>query len=182
MDLRTPRPARRSDPRLQDGPSAEVKVVARADSRRKVGTSVAMLASAALATGFALALWAAPAKSEPAADGDAAAVRGVIENQLDAFARDAWTEAFDYAGPGVRSAFGSAENFSRMVREGYPMVWRPADVTFLDASDEGAYIVQRLRVVDQAGDAFLLRYYLKEVVGVWRIEAVDLERLPNTVA
>ncbi len=47
---------------------------------------------------------------------DAAAVRKVIEAQLDAFRKDDAPRAFSYATAGIRMTFGTAENFMEMVR------------------------------------------------------------------
>lgn len=134
-------------------------------------------AAVALALGLSLAM-AGPA----AADDDVAQARDVIERQLEAFSRDAWAEAFAFAGPGVRNQFQTPERFAEMVRRGYPMVWRPDSVRFLDAETRGAYQVQRLRVTDADGDAYLLRYYLQQIDGVWRIEGVDFDKEPSGVA
>ena len=51
-------------------------------------------------------------------------IQNTISNQLEAFASDDFTEAFTHASPGIKDIFGSVENFSRMVKKGYPMVWR----------------------------------------------------------
>ena len=73
------------------------------------------------------------------AEADARAVRQVVEAQLDAFAADDAERAFSYASASVRAQFGDATNFMGMVRSGYPMVVRPAAVSFLQAqSDKGA--------------------------------------------
>ena len=55
-----------------------------------------------------------------------------IEAQLAAFAADDADKAFSYAAPGIRALFITAERFLSMVREGYPVVYRPASVTFLN--------------------------------------------------
>ena len=52
-------------------------------------------------------------------------IRGVIQSQLDAFLADDVNTAFTFAAPNIKRMFGSAENFGRMVQNGYPMVWRP---------------------------------------------------------
>ena len=57
--------------------------------------------------------------------------------------------AFAIASPSIQRMFGTPENFGNMVRGTYPMVWRPAEVTFLDQRQEGIVIWQRVRIVDQ---------------------------------
>ena len=61
-----------------------------------------------------LAPFLARAQAVPVAD--AAAVRKVIEAQLDAFRKDDAPRAFSYATAGIRMTFGTAENFMEMVR------------------------------------------------------------------
>ena len=56
-------------------------------------------------------------------------IEGVIGNQIEAFKADNFVEAFEFASPNIRGMFRTPENFGRMVTQGYPMVWRPAEVT-----------------------------------------------------
>ena len=58
-------------------------------------------------------------------------IQNTISNQLEAFASDDFTEAFTHASPGIKDIFGSVDNFSRMVKKGYPMVWRYNSFQFL---------------------------------------------------
>lgn len=139
----------------------------------------AAIAPAALAWSLALvAVFGAPqpARADPAADS-----RAVIERQLDAFQRDDWDEAFEYASPGIQSIFRNPDRFGEMVRNGYPMVWRPSSVDFLGAVDQGGWIEQRLQIVDGAGEMFIARYRLEQVDGAWRIAGVWIERAPASV-
>ena len=64
---------------------------------------------------------------------DAKAVRAVVESQLKAFAADQPVQAFSYAAPGIRDQFRDAAGFIEMVRRSYPMLIRPASVSFLRA-------------------------------------------------
>ncbi|MEL6316395.1 MAG: DUF4864 domain-containing protein [Pseudomonadota bacterium] len=125
----------------------------------------------------ALMLAAALTISAPMALADAEAdSRAVIEQQLDAFQRDDWREAFSYASPGIQALFQNPQRFSEMVIGGYPMVWRPADVSFLGADLENGDLVHRLQLVDQEGVAYVARYTMTEIDGVWRIAGVVIER------
>ena len=61
----------------------------------------------ALAALIAIAsVTASPHKASADANADS---RAVIEQQLDAFSRDAWQEAFTYASPNIRNIFGNAK-------------------------------------------------------------------------
>ena len=48
-------------------------------------------------------------------------IESVIQNQLDAFLADDVNTAFTFAAPNIKGMFGSAENFGRMVQNGYPI-------------------------------------------------------------
>ena len=95
---------------------------------------------------------------------DEKSIRLVIEGQLAAFAKDDANKAFSYAAPNVRETFGSAANFMSMVRNKYPVVYRPATVTFLKAEgggDEGD-VIQRVQMIDTNGDVWLASYSVQK--------------------
>ena len=97
-------------------------------------------------------------------------VRTVIESQLAAFAKDDAVKAFSYAAPGIREAIGTADAFLTMVRKDYPVVYRPASVTFLKADGKGDEVVQRVQMLDTSGNSYLAVYSLQRQKGnVWRI-------------
>ena len=72
---------------------------------------------AVLALLLALAPLAGAAQGPSVAPADAAAVRKVIEAQLDAFRKDDAERAFSYATEGIRLTFLTAQNFMEMVLE-----------------------------------------------------------------
>ncbi len=104
------------------------------------------------------------------------AVRGVIQSQLDAFEQGAVSDAYEFAAPNIRRLFPTPEGFGKMVEGGYPMIWDPSRVDFLDAFPRGPMIVQRLRVVDQAGVPYIAEYAMLQVEGEWRIAGVEIVR------
>lgn len=112
------------------------------------------------------ALVASPALANPDA------VRDTIRSQLDAFLADDVGTAFSFASPMIRNLFGTAENFGAMVRGGYPMVWRPADVRFLDLRSENGFLWQNILVTDDNGQRHVLEYQMIEQEGVWKINGV----------
>ena len=57
-----------------------------------------------------------------------AEIEGTISSQIEAFKADDFDQAFTYATPTLQRLFRSPQNFERMVTQGYPMVWRPAEV------------------------------------------------------
>ena len=121
-----------------------------------------------LAFGSPLPLRAAPDVSAA----DAKAVREVIEAQLAAFAADDADKAFSYAAPGIRAMFVTAERFLAMVRQGYPVVHRPASVTFLKPEWLDDKLIQRVQMTDAAGAPWMVVYELeRQADRAWRIAA-----------
>ena len=100
------------------------------------------------------------------------AIRGVISGQIEAFRADDVDTAFEFASPTIQGMFGTPGNFGRMVRQGYPMVWRPADVRFSGLSERGGRPVQGVLLKDAAGRVHVLDYEMIEVDGAWRINGV----------
>lgn len=110
------------------------------------------------------------------AEPDAIAVRNVIEAQLEAFAADDAERAFSYASTGIRARFGDATTFMAMVRSGYPMVVRPAAVSFfLPQAEPGAAPAeatarQQVQFRDREGRLWIATYVLERQAGAgWRI-------------
>jgi hypothetical protein len=113
-----------------------------------------------------------PAAAADVPTPDAASVRKVVQAQLDAFAADDANRAFSFADPGIRSKFADARQFLAMVRTQYPMVHRAASVSFLKPEADGAMVIQRVRLEDAAGAAWLATYLLqKQKDAQWRISA-----------
>jgi len=106
-------------------------------------------------------------------------IQATIQNQIDAFQADDFARAFEFASPNIKGIFGTAENFGAMVREGYPMVYRPSEVEMLDLRDVAGNLWQRVRIVDQAGRAHLLDYMMVETPEGWQINAVQMLPAPD---
>ncbi len=106
-------------------------------------------------------------------------IRGVIDRQMEAFLADDFAAAFDFASPAIRNLFRTPENFGRMVREGYPMVWRPAEVTWLGLEERAGELVQRVLVTDRSGKLFTVEYYMIETESGWQINAVQVLPAPS---
>ncbi len=131
--------------------------------------TAALLMTAAMALPSAM-----PVAAEEIAGVDAA--RATIQSQLDAFRAGSAEEAYEFAAPNIRSMFPTAKVFGSMVKQGYPMVWNPADAEFLDAKPMDKGIVQRLRFIDQQGRAHIGEYMMVQVDGEWRIAGVKITR------
>lgn len=113
---------------------------------------------------------------------DEAAIRTVISSQIQAFLADDLETAFSHASPSIRSRFGTPEGFGRMVREGYPMVWRPDEVTFLTVETIGGALWQNVLIRDAAGALHVLQYQMIEAEGGWKINAVRVTTPPDGTA
>ena len=122
---------------------------------------------------FALAGLATGARAAPdVSAADAKAVRAIVEAQLAAFAADDAEKAFSYAAPGIRAMFITAERFLSMVRDGYPVVYRPASVTFLKPEWIDSKLLQRVQMTDTAGAPWMVVYELeRQSDKSWRIAA-----------
>jgi len=109
---------------------------------------------------------------------DAAAIRAVISEQLDAFARDDGPRAFSLATAGIRAQFGTPEIFMEMVRNEYPVVYRPKSVQFEPLESVEGQVVQPVRMSDAAGRQWLAIYPMRrEADGRWRTDGCLLHRL-----
>lgn len=108
------------------------------------------------------------------AQDEAAALRGVIQSQMQAFEARDMSRAFSFASPMIQRLFDAPDSFGEMVENGYPMVWDNQDIVFLDARRLGMQIVQRVMVTDQNGVSHLLDYYMVATPQGWRINGVDL--------
>ena len=105
---------------------------------------------------------------------DDAAVRSVISSQIEAFEADDFAEAFTFASPTIRQIFETPENFGTMVRQGYPMVWRPAEVKFLSLDMIDGQLWQSVLIRDQNGGLHILEYQMIELENGWKINAVRM--------
>ena len=107
------------------------------------------------------------------AEPDARAVRQAVEAQLEAFAADDAARAFSYASAPIQAQFGDANNFMAMVRSGYPMVVRPAAVSFFQPQVEvgtPATVTQLVQLRDREGRLWMATYVLQRQAGAgWRI-------------
>ena len=126
---------------------------------------------------IALAFWANGALAQDLSPNPL--IEGTIASQIEAFRADDFAQAFTYASPNIRRMFGTSENFGTMVRQGYPMVWRPGDLKFLELRKEQGLLWQKVMVQDQDGIYFVLDYQMIETPDGWRINGVYLVQAPQ---
>jgi hypothetical protein len=106
-------------------------------------------------------------------------IQNTIQSQIDALRADDFAGAFAFASPNIKGIFGTPENFGAMVKNGYPMVYRPAEVEMLDLRDVAGNLWQRVRITDQAGRGHYLDYMMIETPEGWQINAVQLSPAPD---
>ena len=123
---------------------------------------------------FSVMAFAAPAEDSPNR-----AIEGVIQGQIDAFLEDDFATAFSYASPSIKGIFGTPDRFGQMVREGYPMVWRPSDVQFGELREVAGRLWQRVIVRDADGRVHALDYNMIPTDDGWQINGVQLLQAPD---
>jgi hypothetical protein len=146
--------------------------------------ATACMAAACLAT-----TWLAPtAQAQPGAQGattltaqDEKAALAVVQAQLAAFAKDDATKAFSYATPQIQKAFGTPQNFLAMVRQQYPVVYRPATTAFFKPEPHAGDVLLRVQMTDANDAQWLAVYSLQrpsQKSQPWRIAGCVV--VPNT--
>ena len=109
-------------------------------------------------------------------------IRATIRSQIEAFQADDFARAFTFASPTIKGMFGTPENFGAMVKTGYPMVYRPAEVQMMDLREVAGNLWQRVRITDQAGAGWYLDYMMVETAEGWQINAVQILPAPDVGA
>ncbi len=103
-----------------------------------------------------------------------AEIEANIAAQIQAFKVDDFVTAFTFASPNIQNIFRTPENFGAMVRNGYPMVWRPSEVRFLELREVAGALWQKVMIVDRDGRAHILDYQMIQLEGGWKINGVQL--------
>ncbi|MGB0799060.1 MAG: DUF4864 domain-containing protein, partial [Planktomarina sp.] len=67
-------------------------------------------------------------------------------------------------------------------RQGYPMVWRPANVQFLKLTTIGEYQSQLVQIRDGQGRFHVLEYRMINIDNSWLINGVSLVPAPQAGA
>lgn len=123
-----------------------------------------------LALAFAAASSTMQAAATPLSESEETAVRQVIVAQLEAFAQDDADRAFATATPDVREAIGNSGRFLAMVRGAYPMVYRPAAVSFLKPEQDSGIVLQMVQITDEDDKSWIAMFALeRQPDATWRI-------------
>ena len=116
------------------------------------------------------------------AQAQGADIKSTIDRQIEAFRADDFETAFGFASPNLQRLFGSPENFRSMVTRGYPMVWRPAEVRYLELADVNGSLWQKVLIKDRKGVVHVLGYRMLQTDMGWKISGVQLFPSPGTGA
>lgn len=126
------------------------------------------------------ATFAAPPDRPVLTQQDWTAIRKAIDEQLVALKAGDGSKAMTFAAPGIREQFGTAENFMRMVREGYGALLTARSRQFLEGAVIEDAVVQPLRLVLPDDTVLVALYQMqKQRDGQWRIGGCWLA--PSTV-
>lgn len=106
-------------------------------------------------------------------------IRATINQQFNAFKADDFATAFTFASPSLQRLFQSPQNFGRMVTQGYPMVWRPAAIDYLELREEDGVYFQKIQIADSDGAFHYLEYRMLETADGWRINGVQILDAPG---
>ena len=137
---------------------------------RTRGCVLATVACVALALGLLASARTAAAQTVSLPASERAAIRHVIEQQLEAFRRHDGKAAFAHAAPAIQELFGTPERFMRMVEHEYPPIYRPRSYTFRELELVGGEFTQSVTVVGEDGVAAEAFYLMaRQSDGSWRV-------------
>ncbi|WP_209835315.1 DUF4864 domain-containing protein [Ruegeria sp. HKCCE3926] len=111
-----------------------------------------------------------------------AKIEANISAQIQAFKADDFATAFTFASPSIQRLFQNPDNFGQMVRNGYPMVWRPADIRFLELREIAGALWQKVMITDANGRVHILDYQMIHLEDGWKINGVQLLGNADTAA
>ena len=130
---------------------------------------------------FTLALLGVLITGAPARAGDAEDIRAVISAQINAFRTDDAAAAFSYAAPGIRSMFGTEDRFMKMVRSGYPSVYRASNVVFGKLEPYRGGFRQDVHLTGPKGRSWVASYTLeRQPDGTMKITGCVLSQSEET--
>ena len=100
------------------------------------------------------------------------AVRYTISSQIDAFKQNDVKKAYTFAAPNIQAQFPSPDIFGLMVRNGYPIIWKPKSYKFTTFKDLGNRFIQRVLFQSYNGSLESYNYILEKNGSVWKIAGV----------
>ena len=99
-------------------------------------------------------------------------VRNIISSQIEAFKENNIKKAYTFAAPNIQAQFSNPEVFGLMVKNGYPIIWRPKSFKFTKFQDFGNKSVQRVLFQSYDGRLETYDYILEKYDDLWKIAGV----------
>ena len=99
-------------------------------------------------------------------------VRDTISLQIAAFKQNDIKKAYTFASANIRAQFPSPEVFGLMVRNGYPVIWKPKSFKFTRFKDLGNRCIQRVLFQSYNGSLETYDYILEKNDNLWKIAGV----------
>jgi hypothetical protein len=138
--------------------------------RRRRGTCSAITIAGCLTLLLLAGATSVAAETVSLPSSERAAIRHVIEQQLEAFKRHDGPAAFAHAAQAIQDLFGTPERFMLMVQHEYPPIYRPRSYTFRELELVGGEFTQSVTIVGDDGDAVTAFYLMShQADGSWRI-------------
>ncbi|NOD97268.1 DUF4864 domain-containing protein [Ruegeria sp. HKCCD6228] len=103
-----------------------------------------------------------------------AEIEANISAQIQAFKADDFATAFTFASPSIQRLFQNPDSFGAMVRNGYPMVWRPSEFRFLELREIAGALWQKVMITDANGRVHILDYQMIPLEDGWKVNGVQL--------
>jgi len=100
------------------------------------------------------------------------AVRYTISSQIDAFKDNDVKKAYTFAAPNIQAQFPNPDIFGLMVRNGYPIIWKPKNYKFTTFKDLGNRCIQRVLFQSYNGSLESYDYILEKDGNLWKIAGV----------
>ena len=99
-------------------------------------------------------------------------VHHTISSQIDAFKKNDVEEAYTFAAPNIQAQFPNPETFGLMVRNGYPIIWKPKSFKFVKFKNLGDKCIQRVLFQSYNGSLETYDYILEKNNNLWKIAGV----------
>ncbi len=121
---------------------------------------------------LALAPFTATAQESTITAAQEDTIAEAIMGQFNAFEAGDIDSAFAYASPGIQGYFLTAENFARMVRTGYGVLYENETVQLTDQRQSGILVIQKVLVIDTHRVPHAFEFEMIETRHGWKINGV----------
>ena len=99
-------------------------------------------------------------------------VQNTISSQIEAFKENNIEKAYTFAAPNIQAQFSNPKVFGLMVKNGYPIIWRPKSFKFTKFQDLGNKFIQRVLFQSYDGRLEIYDYILEKYDDLWKIAGV----------